>query len=144
MANHGHVSEKSLKNLTPIKKGEIRNPKGRPTRFMTIAKELPPDCEMRVYAKLGEVLTLRNEAEVRKYLMKSAEEMGEYGIVMQLACKELLREGSGFSCLMQICDRLFGKPKIKADIKTEGTGYTIIVNNPSEQKQIEDIGTLEV
>ena len=55
------VTDKQRANLIPAKKGEVRNPRGKPKKLSTAIKGLPTDMQEKVYATLAFALTLPEE-----------------------------------------------------------------------------------
>ena len=104
MAKKKNFNPKSLENLKPQKKGEPgRNKNGRPKKLVKVIKSLPEDIQEQVYKVLGFVLTLPDEEAAKKYLTYKEGELGEYGFVMQVAIKQLTKEGWGWGA---VCDIL--------------------------------------
>ena len=127
------VTEKSLKNLRPCRPGETHNPNGRPKRLKNAIKSLPSDMQEKVYGVLAYALTLPDEMTAKTYLQQQSGELGEYGFVMQIAVKQLTKEGWGFGAMMEILDRLYGKPRISAEVAHSG-GITLNVTTDEETK----------
>ena len=124
----------NMAGLKPIKKGEARNPNGRPKKPSNAIKALPADMQEKVYAILGFALTLPDETAAKKYLEYQQGELGKYGFVLQIITKQLLKEGWAFSALMDILDRLYGKPRIQAEV-TSNAGITLNVTTDGETKK---------
>jgi hypothetical protein len=61
-----------------------------------------------MYAILHKATTFRNKAEALEYLKD--QEKGEYGFILELAIAQLSSR-NGWQVLMDIMDRLFGKPR---------------------------------
>ena len=116
-------------NLKPCRKGETHNPNGRPKKLVNVIKKIPKDMQVKVYSVLAFALTLPDMQSARKYLESEQGELGQYGFVLQIAIKQLLKDGWGWSALMDIMDRLYGKPKMSADINANGDGLTIVVKS---------------
>ena len=114
-------------NLKPCRKGETHNPNGRPKKLVNVIKKIPKDMQEKVYSVLAFALTLPDSSSAKKYLESQQGELGQYGFVLQIAIKQLLKDGWGWSALMDIMDRLYGKPKMSADINAKGDGLTIVV-----------------
>ena len=131
-------------NLKPCRKGETHNPNGRPKKLVNVIKKIPKDMQEQVYGVLAFALTLPDEQAAKKYLKSKQGELGQYGFVMQIAIKQLLRDGWGWSALMDIMDRLYGKPKMSADITAKGDGVTIIVKSQAEKDKLDNIGGLSI
>ena len=64
--------------------------------------------------------------------------------MLQIAIKQRLKEGWGWSALMDIMDRLYGKPKMSADITATGDGLTIVVKNQEEKDKLDRMGELSI
>ena len=136
MQGQGHkVTEKQKANLKPMKPGETRNPNGRPKKMVNAIKGLPRDMQEKVYGVLAFALTLPDEASAKAYLKQQEGELGKYGFVLQIAVKQLLKEGWGFSALMDILDRLYGKPRISAEVQHTG-GISLNITTDKETKEL--------
>lgn len=134
----------AAKNLKPCKPGETHNPNGRPPKLVNAIKKIPKDMQAKVYGVLAYALTLPDEASAKKYLESQQGELGQYGFVLQIAIKQLLKEGWGWSALMDIMDRLWGKPKMSADITASGEGLTIVVRSEEEKDKLDKMGGLSI
>lgn len=110
----------AAKNLKPCKPGETHNPNGRPKKMVNAIKKLPKDMQEKVYGVLAFALTLPDEASAKTYLESQQGELGQYGFVLQIAIKQLLKEGWGWNALMDILDRLYGKPRETKDLEVVG------------------------
>ena len=110
----------AAKNLKPCKPGETHNPNGRPKKMVNAIKKLPKDMQEKVYGVLAFALTLPDEASAKTYLESQQGELGQYGFVLQIAIKQLLKEGWGWNALMDILDRLYGKPRETKDLDVVG------------------------
>lgn len=89
-----------------------RQPKknvGRPPKLCNQIGAIPKDAQQRMYAILHKATTFSNKMEAFQFL-KAEQEKGEYGFVLELAIAALAGK-QGWSVLMDIMDRLFGKPK---------------------------------
>lgn len=135
---------RAAENLRPCKPGETHNPNGRPKKLVNVIKKIPKDMQEKVYDVLAFALTLPDETSAKKYLESQQGELGQYGFVLQIAIKQLLKEGWGWSALMDIMDRLYGKPKMSADITTTGDGLTIVVKNQEEKDKLDRMGELSI
>lgn len=133
-----------MKNLRAPAPGEVRNPNGKPKRLINVIKKLPPNMQEEVFGILGYVLTLPDEAAAKKFLEYKEGELGQYGFVLQVAVKQLLKEGWGFGAMMDIMERLYGKPRQTAEVTHKADGLTIVVNNDDEKDKILNIKNLEV
>lgn len=129
------MTEAQLKNLKPCKPGETHNPNGRPKKMVTAIKSLPKDMQEKVYGVLAFALTLPDETSAKEYLKQQEGELGKYGFVMQIAVKQLTRDGWGFQAMMDIMDRLYGKPRISAEVAHTG-GITLNIQTDQETKEI--------
>ena len=135
---------RAAENLRPCKPGETHNPNGRPKKLVNVLKKIPKDMQEKVYDVLAFALTLPDETSAKKYLESRQGELGQYGFVLQIAIKQLLKEGWGWSALMDIMDRLYGKPKMSADITATGDGLTIVVKNQEEKDKLDRMGELSI
>ena len=131
-------------NLKPCRKGETHNPNGRPKKMVNVIKKIPRDMQEKVYSVLAFALTLPDERSAKKYLESQQGELGQYGFVLQIAIKQLLKDGWGWSALMDIMDRLYGKPKMSADINAKGDGLTIVVKSQEEKDKLDKMGDLSI
>lgn len=122
-----------LENLKPCKPGETHNPNGRPKKMVNAIKGLPTDMQEKVYGVLAFALTLPDEATAKTYLQQQSGELGKYGFVLQIAIKQLTKEGWGFGAMMDIMDRLYGKPRISAEVQHSG-GITLNIQTDEETK----------
>lgn len=145
MQGQGHkVTEKQMANLKPCKPGETHNPNGRPKKLVNAIKSIPKDMQEKVYAVLAFALTLPDETAAKEYLKQQEGELGKYGFVLQVAVKQLCKDGWGFSALMDILDRLYGRPKQATEITASGEGITIIVKSQAEKDKLDKLGELGV
>ena len=131
-------------NLKPCRKGETHNPNGRPKKLVNVIKKIPRDMQEKVYSVLAFALTLPDSSSAKKYLEGQQGELGQYGFVLQIAIKQLLKDGWGWSALMDIMDRLYGKPKMSADINAKGDGLTIVVKSQEEKDKLDNMGDLSI
>lgn len=131
------VTEKQMANLRPMKKGDPARSPGRPPKLANKIKTLPKDIQEKVYGILAYALTLEDETAARKFLECKEGELGRYGFVLQIAIKQLTKEGWGFGALMDILDRLFGKPRQSAEVTHTGGIYLNIITNQETKELIE-------
>ena len=124
-----------IENLKPCKPGETHNPNGRPKKLVNAIKGLPKDMQEKVYGVLGYALTLPDETSAKSYLHNQEGELGQYGFVLQIAIRQLCKEGWGFSALMDIMDRLYGKPRISAEVAHTG-GISLHITTDQETKDL--------
>ena len=135
---------RAVENLRPCKPGETHNPNGRPKKLVNVIKKIPKDMQEKVYDVLAFALTLPDETSAKKYLESRQGELGQYGFVLQIAIKQLLKAGWGWNALMDIMDRLYGKPKMSADITATGDGLTIVVKSQEEKDKLDNMGGLQI
>lgn len=135
---------RAVENLKPCKPGETHNPNGRPKKLVNVIKGIPKDMQEKVYDVLAFALTLPDETSAKQYLESQQGELGKYGFVLQIAIKQLLKEGFAWSALMDIMDRLYGRPKMSADINATGDGVTIIVKTQEEKDKLDNMGGLNI
>lgn len=122
-------------NLKPCKPGETHNPNGRPKKLVTAIKSLPADMQEQVYGVLAFALTLPDMESAKKYLECKQGQLGKYGIVLQIAIKQLNKEGWGFNAMMDIMDRLYGKPRFSAEVQHSG-GISLNITTDAETKEM--------
>ena len=132
------------KNLKPCRKGETHNPHGRPKKLVNAIKKLPSNMMEDVYGILGYALTLPSEEEAKRYLTMKGEELGRYGFVMQIAIRQLSNKNYGWGAVNDILDRLYGKPRMSAEVKHTGDHLTIVVNNQEEKDLINKMTDLNI
>lgn len=120
-------------NLIPFRKGVSGNPKGRQKKLVNAIKSVPPDAQEKIYSVLLYSLTLPDEASARAYLQCRQGELGQYGIVLQIAIRHLTKEGFGLAAMMDILDRVYGRPKISADLAHMG-GITLNIQTDEETR----------
>lgn len=91
--------------------GKDRQPtkRGGPVKLSSQIRNIPKDAQQRMYAILYQATTFNNKTEALNYL-KAEQEKGEYGFILELAIASLAGR-NGWQVLMDIMDRLFGKPK---------------------------------
>ena len=135
MAAKKHMSERSLANLKSCRPGETHNPNGRPKKMVNAIKGLPKDMQEKVYGVLAFALTLPDIKTAKLYLEQESGELGKYGFVLQIAIKQLTKEGWGFGAMMDIMDRLYGKPRISAEVAHTG-GISLHITTDQETKEI--------
>ena len=122
-------------NLKPCKPGETHNPNGRPPKLRNAIKKLPRDMQEKVMGVLAFALTLPDTNSAKKYLECQSGELGEFGFVLQIAIKQLTRDIYGFYALNDILDRLYGKPRISAEVAHTG-GITLNIQTDQETKDL--------
>ena len=129
------VSEKQMANLKPCKPGETHNPNGRPKKLVNAIKGVPKDMREKVYGVLAYALTLPDENTAKEYLKKQDGDLGKYGFLMQIAIKQLTRDIYGFYAVNDILDRLYGKPRISAEVQHSG-GISLHITTDQETKEM--------
>jgi hypothetical protein len=100
----------------PFPPGKSGNPAGRPPLPSNVIKSMPRDARVKAYDALWTAMSLPDIASAKEYLEKAAEDMPECGLVLQVAAKALSGP-KGWEALMDIYDRLFGKPKQTTEIE---------------------------
>lgn len=129
------LSEKELANLKPCKPGETHNPNGRPKKLVNAIKTLPKDMQEKVYGVLAFALTLPDERTAKAFLDQQSGELGKYGFVLQIAVRQLCKDGWGWGAMMDILDRLYGKPRISAEVAHTG-GIILNIQTDQETKEM--------
>ena len=100
----------------PFPPGKSGNPAGRPPAVSNVIKSMPRDAREKAYDALWTAISCQDVTSAKKYLEKAADELPECGFVLQLAAKSLMGP-KGWEALMDIYDRLFGKPKQTTEIE---------------------------
>ena len=123
---------KAKDNLRPFPKGVSGNPAGRPRSLAKAIKDMPEDAQTEIYCVLHHAISLRNFMEAKAYINQAMEDknLGRYGFIFQLALKSLTGP-HGWLTLNDILDRLFGKPRVQADISMRQPGNYIVIGNSS-------------
>ena len=98
-----------------FKAGEVGNPNGRPPLLCNVLKNLPADAQEKAYSVLWTAMSQPDVKSAKEFLEKSAEELPECGFALQIAVKSLMGN-RGWLALMNIYDRLFGKPRQTTEI----------------------------
>lgn len=104
------------KNTQFSSQNQPRN-NGRKKKLCNVIEEIPANAQMLVYGRLWQALKCNSKKEAMELLKEETEGLGEYGFVLQVAI-ETLSSKNGWSALMDIFDRLFGKAPFI--IATEG------------------------
>lgn len=119
--------------------GVVNGP-GRPMLPCNAIKGLPKDAQEKVYNVLWSAIAMTNVKEAQAYIEDQAKELPECGFVLQVCIRALLGK-NGFLALMDICDRLFGKPPQahKVDMDAKMQGVTVNVGNDETKKILQDI-----
>lgn len=119
--------------------GVVNGP-GRPMLPCNAIKGLPKDAQEKVYNVLWSAIAMTNVKEAQAYIEDQAKELPECGFVLQVCIRALLGK-NGFLALMDICDRLFGKPPQahKVDMDAKMQGVTVNVSNDETKKILQDI-----
>lgn len=96
--------------------GKSGNPAGNDPRFHRLIKGMPKDAKTIIYDVLWTAMAQPDINEAKKYLDMKASELPECGFILQLTAKSLMGK-NGWQAFMDICDRLFGKPKQTTEIE---------------------------
>lgn len=131
----------SLANLITIQDQPNAN-KGRPPALAKVIKSIPGDARNKVYEVLWTAISMRSVKEASQYISKEADGLPECGFALQIALRALQGK-DGFKALMDILDRLFGRPKIVAEVEAEGNlsvqGINVVVSNSETEKKLNEI-----
>jgi hypothetical protein len=130
-------NEKSIKNLVPIKKGEIRNPTGRPKLPQEIRamKEASTEQLISSYYKFAFV----HPSEIKN---NPAENMIEQGVLQVIA--NFANSGE-VDQISKLWDRVLGKPMESVDITTKGQSISSGEKlTPEERRALIDKLRLEI
>lgn len=132
----------SLANLVPIQKQKNKN-HGCYKLAKNAIKEIPEDSREQFYKILWLAISMRDVKTASEYLKMKAEELPEYGFVLQLCIRELMGK-RGFQALMEIADRIWGKPVQATTIEHKGEPFNIVVKSEKERRELEDMKDLSV
>ena len=103
-------------------------------------KSIPPDAREKVYAALYHALTLPDQKTAAEYLNKTAEELPEFGYLIQVYAKGMMGKTAGIYT-SDILDRLFGKPKQTTDMNLgarDGQALQIVVGTPEAAEGLQN------
>lgn len=90
--------------------GKSGNPAGQSPHFHTVFKRLSKEAQEQVLGVLWTAISQPDLKSIQAFLEMKAPELPECGFVLQLAARHLTGK-NGWAVFMDICDRLFGKPK---------------------------------
>lgn len=118
-----------------FKKGQSGNPKGRSKKLSTLISDIPNDARQNIYKTLHFALKMPNKAKAMEYLNDAILKDEPYGFVLQLAVKTLMSK-DGWSCAMDIMDRIWGKPRQTNDVSIIEAPQAVInfVNEDGQQE----------
>lgn len=103
-------------NIGPrFKPGEVTNPAGRTPLFCNVLKNMPAEAQEMAMSALWTAISQKDVRSAKEYLEKTAEELPECGFALQIAVKALMGN-KGWDAMMDIYDRLFGKPRQTTEI----------------------------
>ena len=81
-------------------------------------KHIPDDARDKVLEALFHALTLPDQRTAAEYLKKTAEDLPEFGYLIQVYAKGMMGKNAVLY-VSDLLDRLFGKPKQVADITAD-------------------------
>lgn len=108
-----------------FQKGQSGNPSGRPKQLSNLISEIPSDALKRIYKVLHQSIKMPNKGKAMEFLQDEIVKEVEYGFLLQLAVKTLMSK-DGWSCAMDILDRIFGKPRQTNDVSIVDAPQAII------------------
>ncbi len=109
---------------------------GRPHKLCNQIGNIPKDAQQRMYSILYKATTFNSREEAISFL-KDEKDKGEYGFILELAINALGGR-NGWQVLMDIMDRLFGKPKQVTENYNENMEKNkaiVIFSKPKEEPE---------
>ena len=100
---------------TQFKAGQSGNPAGRQPFLCNVLKSMPAEAQEMAMSALWTAISQKDVRSAKEYLEKCADELPECGFALQIAVKALMGN-KGWDALMDIYDRLFGKPRQTTEI----------------------------
>ena len=100
-------------------------------------KNIPDNAKEKVYAALFHALTLPDQKTAAEYLNKTANELPEFGYLIQVYAKGMMGK-MAVAYVSDLLDRLFGKPKQVADISADiglGEPPVIVFGKPEPESE---------
>ena len=123
-------------NLIPAKKGEVRNPTGRPKKVDTILKEIFLDeYNVRLSKSQTEEIIKGVLSKTRSELMELAQNEELPFWISMIANKATKDYKKGSIHLLELLfDRVYGKPKETVDQNIEGKVINVTLNLDTKDK----------
>lgn len=100
---------------TQFKAGQSGNPAGRQPFLCNVLKSMPAEAQEMAMSALWTAISQKDVRSAKEYLEKCADELPECGFALQIAVKALMGN-KGWDALMDIYDRLFGRPRQTTEI----------------------------
>lgn len=100
---------------TQFKAGQSGNPAGRQPFLCNVLKSMPAEAQEMAMSALWTAISQKDVRSAKEYLEKTAEELPECGFALQIAVKTLMGN-KGWDAMMDIFDRLWGKPRQTTEI----------------------------
>ena len=127
---------KAKDNLRPFPKGVSGNPAGRPKSLAKMIKDLPSDAQSDIIGVLAHAISLRSISEAKEYIkrIEDGRISVRYGTILQIALQSLSGP-QAWNTLNDILDRLFGNPRIQAEV-ANNLGISLHVYTDQETKEI--------
>lgn len=103
-------------------------------------KSIPDDAKEKVYSALYHALTLPDQKTAAEYLARTAEELPQFGYLIQVYAKGMMGKNAVLY-VSDLLDRLFGKPKQVADISADiglGEPPVIVFGDPGKTNDKEE------
>lgn len=104
------INPRSLANLKSCRPGETHNPNGRPPTWRTLMKKVPRNMQGKVMEVLWTAISMPTAKQAADFLKEKETELPECGFMFQIVIRGLMSK-QGPQILMDILDRLIGKPK---------------------------------
>lgn len=94
-------------------------------------KKIPKGARERIVEALWHALSLPDQKTAQEYLLKTSEELPEYGYLIQVYAKGMMGK-NGIAYVADLLDRILGKPRQQADINLNAPDGSVhvTVGNP--------------
>lgn len=128
----------NTKGLKPIKKGEVRNPTGRPKGMRGLTKRLRELIDTDGYISIENVQELDEDGEITGKIFKNARILlPRLDVIIMAAMKKAI--GGDIRATEFIFDRIEGKPKQQINAMHQFSQPQIVVDSVEDAELVQDI-----